>query len=205
MARLFVYDSQAATDAGGAAINMSLVNGTYKRSKAVRLYGAVDGPIQDIGWEMLFEGAQAVAAPITLYWFMEFMNDRPQRTLPSARVAQGVNPNFNWCREQLEYAPGTLVGGSTVASRVYHYDVRREVILADGTTYFAAASPPAAGSYSRELYFPVSVHAYWARLALTTDGLPGTGNYRLRIWAVVGGQDQQVAQQDQTLPYAAEL
>ena len=201
MARLFIYDSNATEDAAGNAVAMSLSNDVYRTTQPVRLYGCVDGPVNDIGYEVLFEGDRNVssAAPVELYWYQEFYNDAPSRGLPSARVATGVSPMRGWSREQLQYADGTLVSPSTVLTQIEHYDIRRHVILADGVTYFADENTRA-----RLLYFPVSVHAYFTRLKLAVHTLPA-GTFRLRVWAVVGGQDQQTAQEALTVPYAAEL
>lgn len=202
MARLLIFDSHASVDAKGAAVSMGLVKDTYVYSKPVRLYGAPDGAIQDVGYEFLWESNVLLssAAVYYCYWYQEFMNDTPTRRLPTQR-SHGVTPTYNWAREQMQLISPTPISATSHIAEIQHYDIRRKFSL-----------DVAAGG-NRSVYFPVSNHALYARLAITISSTStefdnaanNASNFRLRAWAIVGGHDQQDALEDQAAVYDGDV
>lgn len=185
MAHLLIYDSAATVDADGNAINgafaapgAGVLAATPIFTKPVRLYGAPDGDISQVGFEFWVTSD----ASFTLNWYMEFYNDRPvDYPLPTNHVAPLEVPTAAWAREQTEEVAGAGV--------VNHYNVARAINAAGGAT--------------RDVrYFPMVVHGLFVRLALYSAAAPIAG-YAARVYAVVGGVDQQVVYDALTTPWTS--
>lgn len=211
MARLLIFDSNATVDAGGNVIkdyngvnvlgtlnDVSIPSKTFA-TQPVRLYGALDGPVTEVPYEFLFEGGPAVAPTdwLDLTWWQEFYNDRPSRTLPNLRTAPDVNPNFGWARETIQYGAAPTSPSDLIRTRVEVYEPVRHIVLADGYNYFVQSGD----NHSFVVVCPVSGLYTRLAFALAASGAWPVNTYRLRVWAVVGGYDQQDALNNGTLPY----
>jgi len=210
VARLLIFDSNATVDAGGNVIkdysgvpvlgtlnDVSIPSKTFV-TQPVRLSGALDGPAPEVLYEFLFDGGPAVAPAdwIDLSWWQEFYNDGLARQLPSLRTAAGVNPNFGWPRETVQYGAAPTSPSDLIRTRVEVYEPVRHIVLADGYNYFVQDD-----NHSFLIACPVS--GLYARLAfaLGASGPWPVNTYRLRVWAMLGGYDQQDTLNNGTLPY----
>lgn len=220
MARLLILDTDATQDASGNVIldyAGNPVTGQIEPtlpllvSQPVRLYGALDGAIEEIAYEVLFDGLPAVPPPppeeepttcIDLVWWQEFFSDGPSRGLPRLRTAPDVAPTTKWSRETITFADGCGAGIQQLAlARAYLAE--RRINIGDGVHTITGV----AGSEFSAL-LPCKVNGSFVRLAvnLATDlVIPPDNTYRLRIWAIVGGQDKEAAQDANTLPYTPDL
>jgi len=221
VARLLILDTSATQDASGAPIldyAGNPVSGNvnpalpFLVSQPVRLYGALDGNIEEILYEMLFDGGPAVNPPgqeilvpptyIDLWWWQEFYSDGPTRGLPRLRTAPDIDPNTKWSRETVTFADGCTPGVGQIAP-VRSYITERMIRIGDGIHTITGAP----GSEFSAL-LPCKANGLFVRLAvnfLTDAVIPPDNTYRLRIWAIIGGQDNEAAQDANTLPYTPDL
>lgn len=209
MAHFLIFDSSATVDSRGEALNMSLVPGAAVRtSMAVRLFGSPDGDTRHVGFEFNMLGPAGVNIDVPIRWRMQFFNDRladpsaaasnaaQQTRYQSAPSAWRDAPiigyqNLAWASECVE-----IVGG---AGAVTHFPATRLVTL----------NPSTGGDESGclngldSIYFPMTVHAMWVRLAVwqvTADvALPAAN--RLLIFAVAGGYALPKAMEQSTTPW----
>lgn len=183
MAHLLIFDSAATTDADGDPIDGSfgapgggVLTAAALHTKPARIYGAPNGDIEKIGFEFWIQSN----ATFTLSWYMEFFSDAPVNyPLPINHVAPGVSPTAQWAREQTEEVAGSGV--------VNHYNVVRAINAAGGAAVDVR-------------YFPMIVHGLFVRLAVYAAAAPIAG-LNLRIYAVVGGVDQQTTNEAKTAPW----
>jgi len=220
VARLLILDTNATQDASGNPIldyAGNPVTGQIEPalpllvSQPVRLYGALDGAVEEIAYEILFDGLPAVPPPppeeepttcIDLVWWQEFYSDGPSRGLPRLRTAPGVLPSTKWAYETVTFADGCSAGIQQFAP-VRAYLAERRINIGDGVHTITGLP----GSEFSAL-LPCKVNGLFVRLAvnLATDlPIPPNNTYRLRIWAIVGGQDKEAAQEANTLPYTPDL
>lgn len=102
MAQMLIYDSVAPRNSEGQPVEMSLVNGVYRRSSPFRLSG-LPQQLNYVGYEWLFSGR----GTWSFLWFQEFWGDRGVSgsvggTQPGARLGFEVDPAAPWGREQME-------------------------------------------------------------------------------------------------------
>lgn len=220
MARLLILDTSATQDASGDPIldyAGNLVTGNVDPalpllvSQPVRIYGALDGNIAEVPYEFLFEGLPAITPPgdvvvpptyIDLVWWQEFYSDGPSRGLPRLRTAPDIDPLTKWARETVTFADGCSPGAAQQAP-VRTYVVERKINIGDGVHTITGAP----GSEFSAL-IACKVNGLFVRLAvniMTDVVIPPDNTYRLRIWAIVGGQDQEAAQDANVLPYTPDL
>lgn len=230
MARLLILDTSATQDASGAPILDYVgnpVSGQIDPSlpllvtQPVRLCGAMDGDIEEIAYEILFDGTPAVVPVpppppdpppdvippppptyIDLLWWQEFYSDGPSRGLPRLRTAPGVVPSTKWARETVTFADGCSPGAGQQAP-VRSYITERRINIGDGIHTITGVT----GSEFSAL-LPCKVNGLFVRLAvnLLSDAIiPPDNTYRLRIWAIVGGQDKESAQDANIYPYTPDL
>lgn len=212
MARLLILDTNATQDAGGNIIrdyNGDAVAGSIVPalpllvSQPVRLYGCVGGGIGEVAYEILFDGLPAVDAEaeeyIDLVFWQEFFSDGPNRAdLPRNRTYPGLPANTKWPRETVTFADG-CVPDSTQLAPVRSYLQERRIRIGDGINTITGLDND---EFSALL--ACKVNGLFVRLAVNLDvgekDISGN-DYRLRIWAIVGGQDKESLQDASQLPY----
>jgi len=221
VARLLILDTNATEDAGGNPIldySGEPVLGSVDPalpllvSQPVRLYGAMDGTIEEILYEILFDGTPAVNPPgeevvvpptyIDLVWWQELYSDNPSRGLPRQRTAPDMDPNTKWPRETVTFADGCTPGTDQQAP-VRAYIAERRIRIGDGIHTITGVT----GSEFSAL-LPCKANGLFVRLAVNFDTdavIPDDNTYRLRIWAIIGGQDREAEQAANTLPYTPDL
>lgn len=179
MARLIIFDSSAAVDSAGAAVDMALA-ATAKRSKAVRIFGSPQGDSRNLSYEFVLSGTPG---SYDIYWYQEFFNDEPSLDAqPSARTFPGAGVDFPWSREQVQQLSGAGV--------IQHYNAERRILtMSPGTTADCR-------------WFPMCVHSLWVRLAIWTPTTLGVTPPKLRVFAHVGGYDAQAVLEAGTAPWA---
>jgi hypothetical protein len=211
VARLLVLDTNATQDADGNPIldyNGNPVTGGIVPalpllvSQPVRLYGCVDGGIEEIAYEILFDGLPAVDAEaeeyIDLLFWQEFYSDEPSRGLPRDRTYPDIPPNTKWPRETVTFADGCSPGDAQ-QTIVRSYIQVRKIRIGDGVNTITGLA-----NDEFSALIACKVNGLFARLAVNLDvgekDIDGN-DYRLRIWAIVGGQDNETAQDNNILPY----
>lgn len=213
MARLLILDTNATEDASGNPIldyTGEPVTGQVEPalpllvSQPVRVYGAMNGNIEEIQYEILFDGTPALVPPtyIDLVWWQEFYSDAPSRGLPRLRTAPDMDPLTKWPRETVTFADGCTPGMDQQAP-VRAYIAERKIRIGDGIHTITGVP----GSEFSAL-IPCKVNGLFVRLAvnLETDAvIPPDNTYRLRIWAIVGSQDNEAAKSASSLPYTPDL
>jgi hypothetical protein len=181
-------------------------------SQPVRLYGAMNGSIEEIQYEILFDGTPAVNPPgeevvvpptyIDLVWWQEFYSDAPSRGLPRLRTAPDIDPLTKWPRETVTFADGCTPGAAQQAP-VRAYIAERRINIGDGIHTITGVP----GSEFSAL-IPCKANGLFVRLAvnLETDAeIPPDNTYRLRIWAIVGSQDNEAGKDASLLPYTPDI
>lgn len=209
MARLLILDTNATQDAGGNIIrdyNGDAVSGAIVPalpllvSQPIRLYGCVGGGIGEVAYEILFDGLPAVDPPeyIDLVFWQEFFSDGPSRDLPSLRTYPAIPANTKWPRETVTFADGCSPEDGQQAP-VRSYLQERRIRIGDGVNTITGLDND---EFSALLV--CKTNGLFVRLAVNLDvGDKDISNndYRLRIWAIVGGQDKESYQDASTLPY----
>jgi len=195
------------TTLDGQRGSWALEKDVYRFTRAVRMYGSPDGDIQNIGYDFLWESDWSItdASAYYLYWYQQFYNDRATRQLPPLenRISnRPPSPNdATWAREQMQVIAPTPIAATSSIAEILYYDVRRK------TPFNTNVS-----GRGHAFYVPVTNHAMYVRLGLaissTSTGFDNPAylaeHNRLRVWAIVGGHDQQTAQEIDSGVYAGE-
>lgn len=200
MAHFLIFDSKATMTNRGEARNFNIApNEAVRHSTAVRLFGSPDGDTRQVGFEFNLLGTTNLNIPIR--WCLQFFNDRVgdgmlnyQAAPDSWRDAPVIGRRqLKWTRECVE-----IVGG---AGAITHYPAARLVTLNPST----AAPPNDMGTDPGldSVYFPMTVHAMWVRVAVwqNTGDQDLASDHRFLIFAVVGGYSNPKAMEETTRPY----
>jgi hypothetical protein len=205
MSHFLIFDSSATRDTRGVPVDMSISPQYVHHTKPVRLYGSPDGDVQRVGFEFNLLGTSNTAVPIR--WYMQFFNDRitgvgNDPSFPYQVAADGMGrdapiigyQDLQWARECVE-----IVGGG---GAIAHFPAARLITL----NPVAVTLPDGGGAPDglASVYFPMTVHAMWVRLALWQNAgdqaMPA--DHRLLIFAVAGGYANPKTMEEQDRPWA---
>lgn len=224
MARIMVFDSDpnnayGRLDTAGNTVPysgqlLSLSADQPTRTMAIRALSKGQD-IAYVGWEFLVSATNLpLNWQIALRWWMEFYNDRlvttagaggSQVVVPTQRNWIDVDPTNPWMRETCMVDSG---GAGARGTRLLNMYGTERLVYFRARTNAVAGDPGAADS----LYFPLAVHAAWARVGFYADTTLTTGasltalqasSVHLRVFAHIGGHSEiQYLEQNGNLPYA---
>lgn len=181
MARIPIFDSEAAVGSDGEPVTMTLVGNQQVHSVKFRCFA--DRDIRNLSYEFLLTGAGSATWNFT--WYQEFYNDEPWPLgsspvglpYPTERTFPGATAGLPWSREQTEEAGG--------AGAIAHYNVTRTISLVE----------PADSRH-----FPMLIQSLWTRLAITPTTVEAAYP-RLRVWVLIAGHPQEKYLETLALPF----